>query len=72
MFRIKVDAAGTQPSGKVVIKVAGKTITKKLKQGRATVRVAMTKLGKNKVVVKYSGDDSVAAKKKVVRVTVTR
>ena len=36
------------------------------------VGIAMAKLGKNKVVVKYSGDELTTAKKKVLRVNVTR
>ncbi len=72
VFKIDVDAAGLTPSGKVTVKVAGKKVTKKLKQGQATFRVVMTKLGKNKVVVKYRGDELTASKKKVFRVNVTR
>ena len=72
VFKVKVDATGFTPSGEVTIKVAGKKVTKKLKQGKATFRVVMTKLGTNKVVVKYSGDESATSKRKVFRVNVTR
>jgi 5'-nucleotidase len=72
VFRVAITAPGHTATGKVVVKVAGKKVTKKLKNGKATFRIAMTKLGKNKVVVRYRGDDLTAAEKKVVRVRVTR
>lgn len=72
VFKVKVDSTGFTPSGKVTIKVAGKKVTKTLKQGEATFRIVMTRLGKNKVVVKYSGDELATSKKKVLRVNVTR
>lgn len=72
VFRMAFTTAGHTPTGKVTLKVKGKKITKKLKNGKVTFRVKMTKLGKNKVVIRYRGDDQTAAKKKVVRVRVTR
>jgi 5'-nucleotidase len=72
VFRLVYQAADLKPSGKVTVKVAGKKVTKKLKNGKVTFRIKMTKLGKNKVVIRYRGDDLTAAKKKVVRVRVTR
>ncbi|MCY4726293.1 bifunctional UDP-sugar hydrolase/5'-nucleotidase [Nocardioides sp. STR2] len=72
VFRLTLKSADNTPSGKVTVKVAGKKVTKKLKAGKATFRIKMTKLGKNKVVISYSGDDTTAATKKVVRVRVTR
>lgn len=72
VFRMVYKTAGHTPSGKVTVTVKGKKITKKLKNGKVTFRITMTKLGKNKVVIRYRGDDQTAAKKKVVRVRVTR
>lgn len=72
VFKVKVDATGFTPSGEVTIKVAGKKVTKKLKQGKATFRIAMTTLGTNKVIVKYSGGESATSKRRVFRVNVTR
>jgi 5'-nucleotidase len=72
VFTVNATADGFVPSGKVTVKVAGKKVTKKLKQGKATFRVVMTAVGKSKVIVKYSGDELTTSKKKVLRVNVTR
>lgn len=54
---VTVRATGFTPSGTVTVKVAGKKVTKALKRGETTIRVRLTRLGKNKVVVTYNGDD---------------
>ena len=54
-FKVTV-LAGYMPSGKVTLKVAGKTVTKKLRDGMVTFKVRLTKSGKHKVKVRYSGD----------------
>jgi 5'-nucleotidase len=72
VFTVTVEGGGYTPDGRVTIKVAGKKVTKQLKNGVARLRVAMTRLGKNKVVVRYSGDDLTTSRKKVLRVRVVR
>jgi hypothetical protein len=72
VFTVTVEGGGYTPDGRVTIKVAGKKVTKQLKNGVARLRVAMTRLGENKVVVRYSGDDLTTSRKKVLRVRVVR
>ncbi len=54
---VKVRTTGFDPSGTVTIKVRGTKVTETLEDGRATFKIRLTKLGKNKVKVSYSGDD---------------
>ena len=74
---VTVDADGFTPTGKVKVKGAGKNgagkkVTKRLKDGTLTLKVRLTSLGKNKVVVRYAGDDMTTARRKVVRIRVVR
>ena len=69
---VVVSAEGYTPDGRVTVKVAGKKFTRKLKDGAVTVRLKVKKLGKNKVVVRYLGDEMTTARKMVQRIRVTR
>jgi len=70
--RVRVVATGYTPTGKVTVVVAGKKVTKTLKDGKATLRVRMTRLGKNKVRIRYSGDGLTEPASKAVTIRVTR
>jgi 5'-nucleotidase len=69
---VTVTAGDVDPSGTVTVKVAGKTVTKKVRNGEATLKVRLTKVGKNKVSVRYSGDALTESAKDTVRIKVKR
>ncbi len=72
VIKVRVSAAGHTPTGKVTVVVGGKKVTKALKDGKATLRVRMTKVGKAKVRVRYSGDALTEPDSKTVKVRVVR
>jgi 5'-nucleotidase len=65
-------AAGTDPSGTVTVKVGSKKVTEKVRNGKATFAVRMTKPGRTKVSVSYSGDTLTESADDTAKVTVTR
>jgi 5'-nucleotidase len=67
---VTVGASGFHPTGTVTVGVRGKKVTKTLAEGVATFKVRLTKLGSNKVVVTYSGDDRTesASKTRIIKV----
>ncbi|WP_156409674.1 M4 family metallopeptidase [Nocardioides sp. Soil796] len=72
---VTVKAAGVSPTGKVTIVKGAKVLgSATLSSGRATIRVAGSKLviGKNKLTAKYAGSATVAAGAKAFVITVTR
>lgn len=75
-FTVTVTATGASPTGKVTVKVAGKSATAKLSsKGKATVKVKIpksTKTGKKTVTVTYSGDGRVTSGKTSTSITIAR
>jgi 5'-nucleotidase len=69
---VTVGATGFTPGGTVTVKVAGKKVTETLKRGSATFKVRLTKLGKNKMVVTYNGDDRTESASTTRTIKVTR
>ena len=70
---VKVRAKGFTPTGKVTVKVAGKSYTVKLKDGKAVVTLKkFKKPGKYKAKVRYSGDDNAEAVKAETKVKVVK
>ncbi|KQY64559.1 hypothetical protein ASD30_06465 [Nocardioides sp. Root140] len=72
---VTVKAAGVSPTGKVTIVKGAKVLgSATLSSGRATIRVAGSKLviGKNKLTAKYAGSATVAAGARAFVITVTR
>lgn len=65
-------SAGVRPSGKVTVKVNGKTYTKSLKNGKATFKIAKPKLGKQTYKVTYAGSKNTASSVKSLKYTVKR
>ena len=67
---VTLSATGFTPTGTVTVKVKGKTVTKTLTNGVATIKVRLAKLGKNKVTINYSGDalTEAASKTRIIRV----
>lgn len=71
--RVTAKAAGVVPTGRVVVRVAGRTRTVRLTDGRASVTVRVgRKVGGRQVVVRYAGDRYVAADRAAIRFRVTR
>ncbi|MGN0064034.1 MAG: ExeM/NucH family extracellular endonuclease [Nocardioides sp.] len=75
-IKVKVTAAGTTPTGKVTVKVTlkGKTRTFKvtLKNGVATVKVPMRKVGKATVKVTYPGTATVKPSSRATTIKVVK
>ncbi|UUI67428.1 Ig-like domain repeat protein [Aeromicrobium duanguangcaii] len=68
---VTVSAKGTTPTGKVTVKVNGKSVKGTLKKGKVTVTLPKLKAGKHTVKVTYAGSAKVAGKstKTTIRVT---
>lgn len=71
-IEVHVSAPGFTPTGKATVKVKGTKVTKTVRNGTVVVKARLWKLGKNKVVVIYRGDDRTEAARKVVRIKVKR
>ena len=70
---VKVDASGFTPTGKVRIRVAGKTYRATLEDGRAVIRLkAFEKTGTYKAKVSYVGDANTEGDTTQVRIKVKR
>ncbi len=69
---VTVGAAGTDPTGTVTVKVGGKKVTEKVRNGKATLEVRLTKPGRNKVSVRYSGDTLTESADDTVKIKVKR
>jgi predicted extracellular nuclease/2',3'-cyclic-nucleotide 2'-phosphodiesterase (5'-nucleotidase family) len=69
---VSLRAIAVSPSGTVTVRVDGKKVTRKVKNGEATIKVALTKLGKAKVTVAYSGDELTDSASRTVRIKVKR
>ena len=73
VVKVKVKtAAGQKAAGQVTAKVAGKKVTKALKNGKAKFTFKGLKIGKRKITFSYSGDSSTNAAKKKFTVRVVR
>jgi len=64
--------AATDPTGTVTVKVGGKTVTEKVRDGKATLEVRLTKPGQNKVSIRYSGDALTESAADTVKIKVKR
>ncbi|MCW5953783.1 MAG: Ig-like domain repeat protein [Propionibacteriaceae bacterium] len=75
-FAVTVSASGVTPTGKVTVKVAGKSKTVTLtSSGKATVKITVpksAKLGKQTIKVSHAGDGRVAAATATTSVKVVR
>lgn len=73
-LKIKASALGLKSvTGKIVVKVAGKKYTAKLKKGKAVIRLArFAKAGKKSIKVRYAGSKKVRTKVATVKVKVKR
>ncbi len=72
--KVKASALGlSKVTGKIKVKVGGKTYTVKLKKGKAFIRLhRFSKAGKKRIVVKYAGSKNVRGKSTVVKIRVKR
>ena len=72
--KVKATALGlSKVTGKIKVKVGGKTYTVKLKKGKAFIRLhRFSKAGKKRIVVKYAGSKNVRGKSTVVKIRVKR
>ncbi|MFS3130490.1 ExeM/NucH family extracellular endonuclease [Nocardioides sp. Bht2] len=60
-LRVAVRATGLQPSGTISVKVGGRTIKASVKKGVATLKLGrFVRVGKVRLVLRYSGDRAVA------------
>lgn len=69
---VTVGAAGTDPSGTVTVTVGDKKVTEKVRNGKATLQVRLTRTGPNKVSIRYSGDTLTESADDTVRIKVKR
>jgi hypothetical protein len=69
---VDVAAAGFDPSGTVTVKVDGKKVTRRLTDGKVSIKVRLGDLGKKKVTVTYSGDDLTESGRDSTTIKVTR
>lgn len=70
---VLLEAIGQTPSGKVKVKVAGDTYSKKLRSGKATIKLKkFAKKGKHEAVVVYSGNKLNKSVKKKVTIKVVK
>lgn len=61
-YTVTVKSSAGTPTGKVTVKVGGKSVSKTLKNGKATVALPKSiKAGKHRVSVKYSGNSKITA-----------
>jgi immune inhibitor A len=68
-----VTSADAQPTGRVLVRWAGTTVTKSLANGTATFRLAkVAKPGTKKAVVRYLADTGFAGARKVVSIRITK
>jgi uncharacterized protein (DUF2141 family) len=75
VYTVQVTAPGLRPTGRVTVRLAGRSETVRLRRGRATVRIAVgraTRPGTKPVSVSYRGDDLVAAARTTTQTTVRR
>ena len=54
------------------MKIRGKKITKQLKDGERTFKLRFSRLGKQKVKIRYNGDDRTESVSKTIKVKVKR
>ena len=69
---VTVSAQGFEPTGTVTVKIRGKKITKQLKDGERTFKLRFSRLGKQKVTIRYNGDDRTESVSKTIKVKVKR
>ena len=71
-IKVTVKAPGYAPTGKVVVKVKGTKVVKRINNGKVTVTLRLTKLGKNKVKIRYRGDDLTESTGRTITIKVQR
>ena len=68
---VTVASTGATPTGKVTVRVAGKTYVAKLRRGKAVVTLkAFAKAGKARTKVSYSGDAATLSAARTVKIAV--
>ncbi|SNS58618.1 Serine protease, subtilisin family [Micrococcales bacterium KH10] len=68
-IRVKVRSAGKAAKGKIVIRVGKKRVkVVKLKKGKRVLKIRLSKIGRNKIKVRYRGTKKIKAKRSKVKV----